>query len=77
MLAALAPVCRRVLCTTANNPRAIPAAELATLAAGIAGWIVDADGSPAAALERARRYGDHIVAAGSIFLIGPLRDILR
>lgn len=77
MLAALAPVCRRVLCTTANNPRAIPAAELATLAAGIAGWIVDADGSPAAALERARRYGDRIVAAGSIFLIGPLRDILR
>lgn len=77
MLAALRPVCRRVVCTTANNPRAIPADELAVLAAGIRGWTVDADRSPAAALERAVRAGDRVVAAGSMFLIGPLRDILR
>jgi dihydrofolate synthase/folylpolyglutamate synthase len=77
MLAALSPVCRRVVCTTASNPRAVPADELATLAAGIAGWTVDADSSPAAALERALRAGGRVVAAGSIFLIGPLRDILR
>jgi dihydrofolate synthase/folylpolyglutamate synthase len=77
MLAALTPVCRRVVCTTADNARAIPADELATIAAGIGGWAVDADGSPAVALERARRAGNRVVAAGSIFLIGPLRDILR
>jgi dihydrofolate synthase/folylpolyglutamate synthase len=77
MLAALTPVCRRVICTTASNPRAIPADELATVAAGIGGWSVDADRSPAAALERARCAGNRVVAAGSIFLIGPLRDILR
>ena len=77
MLAALTPVCRRVVCTTAANSRAIPANELAALAAGIGGWAVEADSSPASALERARRAGDRVVAAGSIFLIGPLRDILR
>jgi hypothetical protein len=32
---------------------------------------------PAAALSHAVSIGKPVVAAGSIFLIGPLRDILR
>jgi hypothetical protein len=40
-------------------------------------WIVDAEDDPAAALALARRAGNRVVVAGSIFLIGPLRDILR
>jgi hypothetical protein len=37
----------------------------------------EAIAAPAAALARARERGRPVVAAGSIFLIGPLRDILR
>jgi dihydrofolate synthase/folylpolyglutamate synthase len=77
MLAALAPVCRRIVCTTAASPRAMTAGELAGIATGIAAWVVDVESSPAAALDRARRAGPRVVVAGSIFLIGPLRDILR
>jgi dihydrofolate synthase/folylpolyglutamate synthase len=77
MLAALAPVCRRVVCTTPASPRAMTAGELAGIAAGIAAWAVDAEPSPAAALDHARRAGSRVAVAGSIFLIGPLRDILR
>jgi hypothetical protein len=32
---------------------------------------------PQAALERACQLGQRVVAAGSMFLIGPLRGILR
>ena len=77
MLRTIAPVCGRIVCTTAASPRAMPAAELAGIAAGIADWAVDAEASPAAALDLARRLGRRIVVAGSIFLIGPLRAILR
>jgi dihydrofolate synthase/folylpolyglutamate synthase len=79
MLAALAPLCARIVCTTAPSPRAIPAAALAGIAAGIAGApvLVDAIGDPAGALAHARRFREPVVVAGSIFLIGPLRDILR
>jgi dihydrofolate synthase/folylpolyglutamate synthase len=77
MFHALAPVFRRIVCTTAASPRAIPAADLAELARGIARWEVDTEPSPAAALRRARQAGRPVVVAGSIFLVGPLRDILR
>ena len=77
MLAALAPCCDRVICTTAASPRAMAAEDIARVAAGVARWAVDAEGDPASALARARRAGSRVVVAGSIFLIGPLRDILR
>ncbi len=79
MLQPLVSRSARVVCTTAPSPRALPADELAARAARLAapGTRVDAVGDPAAALAHARALGGPIVAAGSIFLIGPLRDILR
>ena len=79
MLEPLAPLCASIVCTTAPVPRAVAAADLALVAAGIPSITgrVDAVGEPGAALEHARRTGRRVVAAGSIFLIGPLRDILR
>jgi folylpolyglutamate synthase/dihydropteroate synthase len=64
------------VCTTAPSARALPAAELAQLARRFAPAVESID-DPAAALERALALRRPIVAAGSIFLIGPLRDILR
>ena len=79
MLAPVLPLCARVICTTAPNPRALAARELAALVTRLAppGARVEAVPDPASALERAREHGGRIVGAGSIFLIGPLRDILR
>ena len=79
MLASILPCCARVICTTAPNPRAVPAGDLASLVNRLVGpgAPVEAVPDPAAALDRAREAGGRIVAAGSIFLIGPLRDILR
>jgi folylpolyglutamate synthase/dihydropteroate synthase len=68
-----------VVCTTAPGERALPAETLAILVAELAneGTAVEVVPAPAAALERARQRARPVVVAGSIFLIGPLRDILR
>ncbi len=68
-----------IVCTTAPGERALPAEALARLAEQASGGRVpvEAVANPAAALAHARRRGRPVVAAGSIFLIGPLRDILR
>jgi dihydrofolate synthase/folylpolyglutamate synthase len=68
-----------VVCTTAPGPRALGADELSAMALDASkGQIpIEAIADPAAALARAGRRGRPVVAAGSIFLIGPLRDILR
>lgn len=67
-----------LICTTPPGARALPAVDLAALAAEVAiGLAIEAVADPAAALDRARRRGRPVVVAGSIFLIGPLRDILR
>lgn len=76
MLAPLAHVCERVICTTAPTPRALPADELADIARRYAP-LVEIVPDMNDALERAIACARPIVAAGSIFLIGPLRDILR
>jgi dihydrofolate synthase / folylpolyglutamate synthase len=76
MLAPLAHVCERVICTTAPSPRALPADELAEIARRYAP-LVEIVPDMTQALERALTYRTPVVAAGSIFLIGPLRDILR
>jgi dihydrofolate synthase/folylpolyglutamate synthase len=76
MLESLAPLCESIVCTTAPSPRALSAAELAAVARPLA-RTVEAIADPGAALERAVGMGRPVVAAGSIFLIGPLRDILR
>jgi dihydrofolate synthase/folylpolyglutamate synthase len=78
MLAELAGVCRAVVCTTADTPRAMDAAAIAAAAQALgAAWSVSTVPDPAAALDVACRGFPRVVAAGSIFLIGPLRGILR
>jgi dihydrofolate synthase / folylpolyglutamate synthase len=79
ILEPLVPFCASIVCTTAPTPRALPAPALAALAAPLADGraTVEAIPDPAAALAAAVAHGGRVVAAGSIFLIGPLRDILR
>ena len=81
MLAALAPVARRVVCTTAPTARALSAAELVAIAA-TAGLAATAVPDPGTAIDEACTTPEPVVVAGSIFLIGAVRgwlprDILR
>lgn len=77
MLAALAPAVRHIICTTAPTPRANDAAVLAGIAAAAGSHRVEAIADPRAAVARARELSARVVVAGSMFLIGPLRGILR
>jgi dihydrofolate synthase/folylpolyglutamate synthase len=76
MLAPLAHVAESVICTTPPTPRAMPADELAAVARQFAP-VVEIVPDMKDALESAIARRTRVVAAGSIFLIGPLRDILR
>ncbi len=76
ILHSLMPFCDSMVCTTAPTPRALSASEIAGVAVQM-GARVEAVDDPAAAIARAVAIGRPVVAAGSIFLIGPLRDILR
>ena len=81
MLSALAPVVVSVVCTTAPNPRAMTADELVLLASAL-GLRAEAVPDPISAVAHACAAGGPVVVAGSIFLIGPVRewlarDILR
>jgi dihydrofolate synthase/folylpolyglutamate synthase len=75
MLAALAPRVRRLLCTTAPSPRAAGVRELVDIAATL-GLDAEAIDDPMTALTRARERTDPIVVAGSIFLVGAVRERL-
>ncbi len=75
MLAALAPVAAHTICTTAATPRAMPADAIAALARPLHAS-VDVNPDPFTALSRACDRGGIVVVAGSIFLIGPVRDRL-
>jgi dihydrofolate synthase/folylpolyglutamate synthase len=78
MLEALAPVCAALICTTAGSPRAMPAESIAALAAVPgATWPISTVPDPVEAIERAVRQCPRVVVAGSIFLTGPVRGILR
>ena len=78
MLAVLAPVVPRIICTTAPTPRAASAGELAAVARAVRPtWDIEIVDEPAAALGRACARSARVVVAGSMFLIGPLRGILR
>ena len=71
-------VCRAV-CATPNVPRAMDAARLAATFAG-RGIPAEAVADPARALERARALAGPkgtVLAAGSLYLIGELRTLLR
>jgi dihydrofolate synthase/folylpolyglutamate synthase len=75
MLGALVPVVVSMVCATAPNPRATPAAELARMAAEL-GVRAEAIADPITAVRHACASGRTVVVAGSIFLIGPVRDWL-
>ncbi len=79
MLSALLPCCSTLVCTTPPSPRALAADALAALAAELpsAPSRIVAIADPAAAMAYACEGHARVVAAGSIFLIGPLRGILR
>ena len=79
ILAPLRSRMTRVVCTTAESPRALPAPELATLVRSMCGrdTRVEEVSDPAAAIRAACLPGSRVVVAGSIFLVGPLRGILR
>jgi dihydrofolate synthase/folylpolyglutamate synthase len=76
MLEPLAPYVRTVICTTPPSPRALAAEDAAALASR-AGARTDVVPDPAAALARACALDTRVVVAGSIFLVGALRDNLR
>jgi len=81
ILTALAPAVRSIVCVTAPSPRAASAEELAGLARGL-GLNAEAVPDPIEGVQRACGHGRLAVVAGSIFLIGPVRewlarDILR
>jgi dihydrofolate synthase/folylpolyglutamate synthase len=78
ILGPLLPRVGLIVCTTAPTPRAARAEDLARLVRGIApGRDVAAIEDPADALAHACASSLRVVAAGSMFLIGPLRGILR
>jgi dihydrofolate synthase/folylpolyglutamate synthase len=82
MLKELSGVCSQVVCTTPPSSRALPADRAAGIARAVPGasWRVAAVADPAAALAAAlrdRAPATGVVVAGSVFLLGPLRGILR
>jgi dihydrofolate synthase/folylpolyglutamate synthase len=70
MLQRLAQAGRRFVATTSSNPRALPAAELAALAAARFPE-VEAIDDPVAAVERARR-DPPVLVTGSLYLLADL-----
>jgi len=76
MLGALLPAAAAIVCTTAPSPRAMPAAELAAVVGGL-GSRADVVPDPIVAVARACERGKPVVVAGSIFLIGPVREWLE
>ena len=78
MLEVLAPACAALICTTASTPRAMPAESIAALAdVPGATWTISTVPDPVDAIERAVHQFPRVVVAGSIFLTGPVRGILR
>jgi dihydrofolate synthase/folylpolyglutamate synthase len=78
MMEALAPAASRFVVTTAPTPRAESAARLGQrLRSSGAAIPIDIIDDPLEALRHACAVSNRVVVAGSIFLIGPLRDILR
>ena len=77
MLGYLLPVVRTIVCTTPPSARSESAERLAAMARELSGGAVHVQADPARALTLARSLSPRVVIAGSIFLIGALRGILR
>ena len=77
MIAPLVPAAAMFVATTAPGLRARPAEQLAADIRSLAGNVpVTAVAEPLRALERAWELSPDAVAAGSIYMIGPLRALL-
>jgi dihydrofolate synthase/folylpolyglutamate synthase len=75
MLRALLPRCAGAVFCASRNPRALPAATLASLAAQLSGPPAEVVADPPAALERARELAGPegaVLATGSIYLVADL-----
>ncbi|HWK10557.1 MAG TPA: folylpolyglutamate synthase/dihydrofolate synthase family protein [Vicinamibacterales bacterium] len=73
MAGILAPAAAEIIVTTAPSPRAMAAPDIAAIARGTHPRIT-AIADPFEALRAALDRGRTVVVAGSIFLIGPLRE---
>nr|AXL06713.1 hypothetical protein A3J29_07225 [uncultured bacterium] len=76
MVRALVPVASLVVATQADSARALPAAELKAVVQSVSSVAVDTFVDPYAAVMRALDGVPRAVVAGSIFLVGPLRERL-
>ena len=76
MIDALMPVVSSVTATAAATSRAIPADELAARVRARRAD-VHADADPVRAIEDALARHDTVCVAGSIFLAGDVRDVLK
>jgi dihydrofolate synthase/folylpolyglutamate synthase len=78
ILAALLPVVSSVIATAAPTPRALPARDLAARIAAMGARIpVRVEPDPASAVEQALAANSTVCVAGSIFVVGAVRDALR
>jgi dihydrofolate synthase/folylpolyglutamate synthase len=73
MIAALAPAASSFIATTAPNERARASDQLADEIRRFVTVPVEAVASPEAAVARALEHSRRAVAAGSIYMVGPLR----
>jgi dihydrofolate synthase/folylpolyglutamate synthase len=75
MLAALLPSCDAIVCTTSQNPRALPPPTLQSLATQLGGPPSEIVPDPSRALARARELAGRsgvVIATGSLYLIADL-----
>jgi dihydrofolate synthase / folylpolyglutamate synthase len=75
MLRELLPAAKAAVFTSSGNPRALPAATLASLAEQLGGPPSEIVGEPRAAVARAQALagpGGAVVATGSIYLVADL-----
>ena len=78
ILAALLPAVSSVVATAAPTPRAIPARDLAARISAMGVRVpVRTDADPSAAVALALATSHSVCVAGSIFLVGAVRDALR
>jgi len=77
IVAPIAAVASRIVCTTAGTARAMPPHELAAVVRTIApGLGVDTCNTAAAAIETAGRGSELVVVAGSLYLAGQVRALV-
>jgi dihydrofolate synthase/folylpolyglutamate synthase len=78
ILAALLPVVSSVVATAAATPRATPARDLAARIAAMGARVpVRVEPDPSSAVEQALATSSTVCVAGSIFVVGAVRDALR